>query len=237
MMSNNTIGASQRVRFLVGKGYALFEGPSGDNTPHRHAAFQVAIALKGEAAIHDGTRLHSAPVLVVPPFLRHQLQPIARLRTYFVEPHCRFADQLRDACANGIAAMPQLRELREEHIHTLSATASLNVDTRLQQVMDALAAPGDAQPIPTLARQAGLSPQRLRALAQEQLGMPLARWRIWLRFGLAIQLMTTGEGLADAALAAGFADQAHFSRQMREMFGVPPSQLLPLLRAQAFSAT
>lgn len=237
MTSNNITDASQRPRFLVGKGYALYEGPSGDNTPHRHAAFQVAIALEGNAAVHDGTRLHKAPVLVVPPFLRHQLQPIARLRTYYIEPHCRFADLLRDACAKGIAAMPQLRDLREDHIHTLSSTASLSIDARLQQVMDALATPGDPQPIPALARQAGLSPQRLRALAQEQLGMPLARWRIWQRFGLAIQLMTTGESLADAALAAGFADQAHFSRQMREMFGVPPSQLLPLLRAQTFSAT
>lgn len=237
MVNNNSVATSQPARFLVGKGYALFEGPSGDNTPHRHAAFQVAIALEGNAAIHDGAKLHVAPVLVVPPFLRHQLQPIARLRTYYIEPHCRFADLLRDTCTKGIAAMPQLRDLREDHIHTLSSTASLSIDARLQQVMDALAAPGDAQPIPALARQAGLSPQRLRALAQEQLGMPLARWRIWQRFGLAVHLMTTGESLADAALAAGFADQAHFSRQMREMFGVPPSQLLPLLRAQTFSAT
>ncbi|AXQ30335.1 AraC family transcriptional regulator [Solimonas sp. K1W22B-7] len=224
------------IRFHVGKGYALFEGPSGDNAPHRHAAFQVAIAPQGEVAISDGTQLHAAPVLVVPPLLRHQMQPIARLRNYFIEPHCRFADLLREGCGSGITAMPQLHDLREEQVRSLGASASLSVDARLQQVMNALSMPGDRS-MPELARQAGLSPQRLRALAQEQLGMPLARWRIWQRFGLAAKAVSTGGGLADAALAAGFADQAHLSRQMREMFGVPPSQLLPLLRSQVFSAT
>lgn len=237
MVSQDHNAASPRVRFLVGKGYALFEGPSGDNAPHRHAAFQVAIALQGEVRISDGERLHAAPVLVVPPLLRHQMQPIARLRNYFVEPHCRFADLLREGCVSGVSAMPQLSELSEEDVRSLGASASLDVDARLQQVMDALSEPGAERPMPELAREAGLSPQRLRALAQEQLGMPLARWRIWQRFGLAAKAVAGGGSLAEAALAAGFADQAHLSRQMREMFGVPPSQLLPLLRAQAFSAT
>jgi AraC-like DNA-binding protein len=226
------------VRFVVGKGYAFFEGPTGDNAPHRHAAFQVAIAPQGEVTIGDGERLHRAPVLVVPPLLRHQMQPIAWLRNYFVEPHSRFADLLREGCRAGITAMPQLAELREEQLRDLGEGASLRVDARLQQVMHALSAPGDLRAMPALAQAAGLSPQRLRALAQEQLGMPLARWRIWQRFGLAAKTAAAGGSLAEAALAAGFADQAHLSRQMREMFGVPPSQVLPLLRAQpGLSAT
>lgn len=225
------------IRFLIGKGYALFEGSSGDNALHRHAAFQVAIALKGEVAISDGARLHTGVVLVVPPLLRHQMQPIGWLRNYFVEPHCRFADLLREGCGSGVTAMPQLRELGEDEVRSLGASASLSIDPRLQGVMDALSQPGDERPMPELAREAGLSPQRLRALAQEQLGMPLARWRIWQRFGLTAKAVAGGSSLADAALAAGFADQAHLSRQMREMFGVPPSQLLPLLRSQGLSAT
>lgn len=225
------------IRFVVGKGYALFEGPTGDNAPHRHAAFQVAIAPQG-VTIGDGQRLHCATVLVVPPLLRHQMQPIAWLRNYFVEPQSRFADLLRESCRDGITAMPQLAELREEQIRDLGESASLYVDARLQQVMQALSDTGDLRAMPMLAQAAGLSPQRLRALAQEQLGMPLARWRIWQRFGLAAKTVAAGGSLADAALAAGFADQAHLSRQMREMFGVPPSQVLPLLRAQpALSAT
>ena len=237
MADHPTSEPSRHPSFVVGKGYALFEGPTGDNAPHRHAAFQVAIAPHG-VTIGDGQRLHCAPVLVVPPLLRHQMQPIAWLRNYFVEPHSRFADLLREGGCKGITAMPQLADLREEQIRDLGASASLRVDARLQQVMQALSDPGDLRAMPELAQAAGLSPQRLRALAQEQLGMPLARWRIWQRFGLAAKTVAAGGSLADAALAAGFADQAHLSRQMREMFGVPPSQVLPLLRAQpALSAT
>lgn len=32
--------------------------------------------------------------------------------------------------------------------------------------------------MPDAAAQVGLSPQRLRALARQQLGMPLSRWRV-----------------------------------------------------------
>jgi len=35
--------------------------------------------------------------------------------------------------------------------------------------------------------------------------------------------------LAQAAIAAGFSDQAHFTRQMREMMGLTPSVVLQAL--------
>ena len=73
--------------------------------------------------------------------------------------------------------------------------------------------------LPSLAAKVGLSPQRLRALAQSQLGMPLARWRVWTRLRRAAEALQNGQSLADAAITAGFADQAHLTRQMREMMG------------------
>ncbi len=77
----------------------------------------------------------------------------------------------------------------------------------------------------------------LRALAREQLGMPLARWRIWRRFRQAALSLGAGHTLALAAADAGFADQAHFGRRMREMYGVKPLQVVPVLRAQGRRAT
>ncbi|HSW13405.1 MAG TPA: helix-turn-helix domain-containing protein [Solimonas sp.] len=226
----------RQARFHIGRGYALYEGPAGDNAPHRHAAFQVAIALQGEVVFGDGLREHRGPVLVVPPLQRHQLMPHRDLRCFFIEPHCSFADELRAVCGPGITAMPALRQLSEEQVRSRGG-ASAQVDPRLQQVMAALSRGNDEAALPVLAQQAGLSPQRLRALAREQLGMPLARWRIWQRLRLAASALRRGESLAEAALAAGFADQAHFSRTMREMFGVTPSVVLPLLRAQGLPAT
>ena len=40
--------------------------------------------------------------------------------------------------------------------------------------------------------------------------------------------MTRGSSLTDAAVEAGFADAAHFTRTFRGHFGIPPSALLKL---------
>jgi methylphosphotriester-DNA--protein-cysteine methyltransferase len=92
-------------------------------------------------------------------------------------------------------------------------------------------------PLPSLAADIGLSPQRLRALARQQLGMPLARWRVWTRLRRAAESLQSGRSLADAATAAGFADQAHLTRQMREMMGLTPAALLPIVRPHSLRAT
>ncbi|GAA4090202.1 hypothetical protein GCM10022248_70210 [Nonomuraea soli] len=81
-----------------------------------------------------------------------------------------------------------------------------------------------------IAAQVGLSPQRLRALAREQLGMPLARWRIWQRLSRAAEALREGRTPADAAAVAGFADQAHFHRRMREMIGLTPAAVARAVR-------
>ncbi|MFD7455419.1 helix-turn-helix domain-containing protein [Kitasatospora sp. NPDC059827] len=119
--------------------------------------------------------------------------------------------------------------MTEEHVRPSGVLPSAEVDARLRAAMEALA--DDRVALPGLAAQVGLSPQRLRALARRQLGVPLARWRIWLRLARAADALGEGCTLAEAAVAGGFADQAHFTRQMREMTGLTPSQVLPVLRA------
>jgi methylphosphotriester-DNA--protein-cysteine methyltransferase len=57
--------------------------------------------------------------------------------------------------------------------------------------------------MPSLAATVGLSPQHLRALARHQVGMPLARWRVWARLRRAAEALRAGRSLADAAITAG----------------------------------
>jgi AraC-like DNA-binding protein len=96
---------------------------------------------------------------------------------------------------------------------------------------------GSDIPLPSVAAEVGLSPQRLRALARQQLGMSLARWRVWARLGRAAEELQSGSSLADAAITAGFADQAHLTRQMREMMGLTPAAVLPIVRTHSLRAT
>jgi methylphosphotriester-DNA--protein-cysteine methyltransferase len=53
----------------------------------------------------------------------------------------------------------------------------------------------------------------------------------------AAEALQAGEPLTDAAVTAGFADHAHLTRQMREMMGLTPTAVLPVLRGHPRRAT
>lgn len=85
--------------------------------------------------------------------------------------------------------------------------------------------PDSAPGVDRLAKIAGLSPSRLAHLFQEQVGIPIRSLRTWFRLKAAAVSIRRGASLTDAALAAGFYDQAHFTHTFRDMFGLPPSQI------------
>jgi AraC-like DNA-binding protein len=212
--------------FAIGAGHAVYRGPVADSTTHRHAAFQLAIAPRGEVAVVDEAgNYHRAVAVLVPPMTRHRMLATADLLTYFVDPHGAFADRLRARRPAGVTTAPDLRDLRAEDI---TAGVSPALDPRLVAALDTLW--DRSVPMPALAAAVGLSPQRLRALARHQVGLPLTRWRVWARLRRAAEALRAGEPLSTAAITAGFADQAHLTRTMREMMGLTPAAVLPVLR-------
>jgi AraC-like DNA-binding protein len=223
-------------RFVIGDGYAMYRGPSTAGSLHRHAAFQIVIGLEDAVAIEDAAGVrHQATAFVVAPMQRHRLLDTAAALIFFVEPHCVFADRLRRDYPGGVTAAPALRDLTEDDVRPDGMRPSGDLDPRLVQALSALT--DLSAPLPNLAATVGLSPQRLRALARQQLGMPLARWRVWTRLRRATEALQGGQSLAEAAIAAGFADQAHFTRQMREMMGLTPAAVLPLLHGHSLRPT
>jgi methylphosphotriester-DNA--protein-cysteine methyltransferase len=78
-------------------------------------------------------------------------------------------------------------------------------------------------PMPSLAATVGLSPQYPRALARHQVGMPLAGMGAAAAMNQrAAEALRAGQSLADVAITARLADQAHLTRWMREMVGSRP---------------
>lgn len=74
-----------------------------------------------------------------------------------------------------------------------------------------------------LADEAGISRfQLLRSFAHET-GLPPHAYRMQRRVVLARQLIARGVSLADAAAAAGFADQSHMTRAFVRLLGVTPA--------------
>lgn len=222
--------------FAVRDGYAVYRGPVGADGPgHRHAAFQIAIAPEGEVTMVDSSGIrHCGSALLVPPMVPHRILAHAALLTYFVDPHCAFADRLRARGAD-LTVAPELHALSEDEIGSHGGGPSPTLDPRLVDALYLIQQ--NAMALSDVAVAVGLSPQRLRAMARGELGIPLARWRIWSRLRRAAEALQAGSSVVEAADAAGFADQAHLTRQMREMMGLTPAVVLPVLRGSYLRAT
>jgi AraC family transcriptional regulator len=77
-----------------------------------------------------------------------------------------------------------------------------------------------------VATRLGLHPVYLARLFRERLGCSPGRMRQGLRLGAALdRIVQTQHPLVRVALAAGFADQSHLSRQVKRHAGVPAGVL------------
>src|SRR5690606_465066 len=75
-----------------------------------------------------------------------------------------------------------------------------------------------------LAAELNISVPRLVQLFRQYVGVPIRRYRQWYRLHRAVINIAAGApSYTDAALAAGFADLAHFSNTFRHMLGISPS--------------
>jgi AraC-like DNA-binding protein len=81
-----------------------------------------------------------------------------------------------------------------------------------------------------LAQQSGLSLRQLRHHFTEELGVNPSAYLRWRRLRRAIAAIEEGASLTQAAIDAGFADGAHFSRVFQAQFGMAPSQALSSVR-------
>lgn len=81
-------------------------------------------------------------------------------------------------------------------------------------------------PVSAMAGRLGLSPRQLHRRCLPAFGYgPRLLARI-LRLGQALDAARSGLPLADVAVTCGYADQAHFSREVRSLAGAPPAALL-----------
>lgn len=76
-----------------------------------------------------------------------------------------------------------------------------------------------------LIKVAFLSESRLLHLFKEQMGLPIRNYILWYRLKIAVEQITDGASLTEAAHRAGFSDQSHFTRNCLKMIGVPPSTI------------
>lgn len=83
---------------------------------------------------------------------------------------------------------------------------------------------GTALSLSDLAARVGLSPFHLARQFHAAYGLPPHAYRLSAQVEAARRSLVAGTPAARAALEAGFADQAHFTRTFKRMYGVPPGQ-------------
>lgn len=78
----------------------------------------------------------------------------------------------------------------------------------------------------TLAQKAGLSPFHLCRVFRREIGLSPHAYQILVRLRFAKTLLAEGVPISQAAVDAGFFDQAHLTRHFKRVFGVTPGRYL-----------
>lgn len=228
--------SSWRGDLVVGDLWASWRGAAGDAAPHRHLAAQAVIAPMGvRVRVVDGEgQQYGATVILIDPLASHALLPIVEAQILFVEPGA--------ICAPAVAPLLETIRAARDTIAIIGPPeggfwrAWLDGEARsspwpppgsesLADLIDRLAPLGLLR-LETAASAFGLSNSRFRHRFSESFGLPFRRYVLWRRLRLAAVAMMQGADATSAAHAAGFADQSHYARTLRSMFGVTAGQAL-----------
>jgi AraC-like DNA-binding protein len=97
------------------------------------------------------------------------------------------------------------------------------LDRRVTASVAAIERTAGAVSVDALARDAGVGARQLERLFRDAVGLAPKTLARLARFQAALRACEAGAPLAAAGLAAGYADQAHFTREFRRVAGLTPS--------------
>lgn len=140
-------------------------------------------------------------------------------------PSLPVIDPLRQLLASG-GTCAQAAEAAQVILGLPADVGSSRIDPRIARALRWIAAnlQGPIR-ITQVAEVAGLSQSHFAHLFVKMTGVPLRRYVLWRRLGVAVAAATRGASLTEAAYAAGLADSSHLSRAFRSTFGLAPSFL------------
>jgi AraC-like DNA-binding protein len=205
----------------LARDFVLLHGGAGATAPHAHYAHQLLLSADAPIAVEIDGRPLTASRILIESLREHAIVSAPpSLFVVYVEPLVIGAADLAQldadrpsaaALAAALQCLPR-RPLADARI----ADALDNIDALLDGKIRA-----DA-----IAQRAQLSLSQLERLFTAHVGLSVRRLVRWRRLRLALALALGGASLTAAAHGAGFADSAHFSRVMREMFGVRADRTL-----------
>jgi len=226
----------------------IFIGRLGYVAPHRHAAVVCLVAVEGELQVRMAgeSDWRTCLTATIPAGALHELElrdgltavlyndadrpfhpllsAVAARAPAFAVPH---AGALRQALRRFVADRNPgaLERALADSLGTYEQSPAR--DSRIRDTIARTHADlAESHSLADLAAACALSPGRLQHLFLDEIGVPLRRFRIWLRFRNALERIAAGESFTEAALAAGFAGSPHFSHAFKAMFGVAPASVI-----------
>lgn len=223
------IGVIDRGGHRSASGRGVVEAVRGDIITVNPGEVHDGAALQGQT--RSWRMLYLEPALLAPPGPLPELtQPVLRspaLRQCF-ERLFTAATQGADALALEQGLLELLAQAPttapRERLRPVPAATLERARARLAD--DCVHAPGLAE----LAQEAGLSRYQLLRGFTAAYGLPPHAWLQQCRLARARRLIARGLGLADAAAAAGFADQSHMTRAFVRFWGYTPGRYAAALR-------
>lgn len=218
---------------------ALHHSRSQQTARHAHYAWKIHVGLDAPVWL-DSPDLQVPPqagvrALMVPPNVAHATGAIGWSVAIFVSPGTHHSGWPSRAIRPSVLSTNGIEEtchelVEQNPVDLLDAVSMLALsgagprpDTRVRSTLDLLREDPDIR-LEAIARQVGLSLDRLSRLVSKQTGMRLRRHVLWQRLLRAISSDPASGTLADIAQDAGFSDHAHMTRTYRAFLGRAPSE-------------
>jgi AraC-like DNA-binding protein len=235
--------------FLLWPERVLFIGRLGALSMHRHAATACVVSLDGTFRVRTqpaSARATGRSALIAAGVMHAFDSGDQRVAVLYNDPHRPYYRALAArppgvaslapdaearlvpalaALADGSTALP-IADFERAADEVLARAPDPGPDRRVVRVGDLLRADlGRNRSLAELAAAVRLSPDRLQHLFVAEVGVPLRRFRMWLRFRHTLEAVAAGATITRGALDAGFASSSHFSHAFRATFGVAASRV------------
>ncbi len=138
------------------------------------------------------------------------------------------ADRIRGAYARlrrlGGASLPAAGDL--DRLFFGQVLGRPDMDPRVAQVVRTIQAdPRSCHPARDCAAEASLSFSRFLHLFKQETGVSFRKFRAWKRARSVLFHVNRRHSMTEVALEAGYPDAAHFSRCVRQVYGLRPSEI------------
>jgi AraC-like DNA-binding protein len=228
----------------------FYAGLLGVPSVRAFGALCIYVSLRGDVRVSlQDAAWQTCRMAVVPPYLPHRVECSERLiGVLYVEPESVDAERLPDALRRGLGAVDEpalverirgvYRGLRDgaPGAELTSATFDLRMwgtelpgrvlEPRVRQVVDAIRRdPRGRFPAVECAASVDLSSWRFLHLFKAEMGVPFRTFRSWKRARCLLHYVTRDASMVEVALEVGYPDASHFSRSIRQFYGLSPKDI------------